>query len=135
MLLLLLLLLLPPPPPPLPLQPALLLPLASPALRDSHNPPQPSRRYNLLNYLKAEFVLNASLINPFNSSHFFWIDGGYGHGLPNVWPPHAGECMASCVTCHTRGRGRAARHASHVARHASRVTRHTSHAPFRQTLA
>jgi hypothetical protein len=50
-----------------------------------------SRRYNLLNYLKAEFVLNASLINPFKSSHFFWIDGGYGHGLPNIWPPHKGK--------------------------------------------
>ena len=48
-------------------------------------------RYNLLNYLKAEFVLNASIINPFNSSHFFWIDGGYGHGLPNIWPPHKGK--------------------------------------------
>ncbi len=48
-------------------------------------------RYNLLNYLKAEFVLNASLVNPFNSSHFFWIDGGYGHGLPNIWPPHKGK--------------------------------------------
>jgi hypothetical protein len=48
-------------------------------------------RYNLVTYLKAEFVLNASLVNPFNSSHFFWIDGGYGHGLPNIWPPHKGK--------------------------------------------
>ena len=79
--------------------------------------------YNLLNYLKAEFVLNASLINPFNSTHFFWIDGGYGHGLPNIWPPHKGRRWPDPdkvrrVTCHMC-------HMSHVS-HVTRVTCHMS---------
>ena len=48
-------------------------------------------RYTLLAYLKTEFVLNASLVNPFNSSHFFWIDGDYGNGHQEIWPPHKGK--------------------------------------------
>lgn len=50
-----------------------------------------SSQYTLLSYLKTEFVLNASLVNPFNSSHFFWIDGDYGNGHQDIWPPHKGK--------------------------------------------
>jgi len=37
--------------------------------------------YNLLMFLKVPWLLLSTLRNPFGSSYFFWMDGGYGKGL------------------------------------------------------
>jgi hypothetical protein len=39
-----------------------------------------SADYILLMSNKLSFMKEAIEINPFRSSHFFWIDAGYGHG-------------------------------------------------------
>ncbi len=40
--------------------------------------------YNTLVINKLNFVAKAIEVNPFNSSHFFWIDAGYTHGTMNL---------------------------------------------------
>ena len=44
-----------------------------------------SPEYNILLNSKPSMLYRTSLENPFNSSHFFWIDMGYGHG-EDIYP-------------------------------------------------
>lgn len=46
--------------------------------------------YNIVVNSKVNLVYKASLDNVFNSTHFVWLDAGYGHGkieIPNEWYP------------------------------------------------
>ena len=58
--------------------------LASPEFRESNemldHPEAFSVEYLILMNNKISFLANAVRENPFNSTHFFWIDAGYGHG-------------------------------------------------------
>lgn len=42
--------------------------------------------YVLLMNNKLSFLKEAIDINPFNSTHFFWIDAGFGHGNKTIFP-------------------------------------------------
>jgi protein YibB len=47
--------------------------------------------YNIVVNSKVNLVYRASLDNVFNSTHFIWIDAGYGHGkidIPFTWYPN-----------------------------------------------
>ena len=51
-----------------------------------------SAQYNILMNSKTDLLLEASRVNVFNSTHFFWMDMGYGHGndvfpADNQWTP------------------------------------------------
>ncbi|XP_061186232.1 uncharacterized protein LOC133194253 [Saccostrea echinata] len=58
--------------------------LVSPEFRDSNEmlnyPEAFSSKYLILMNNKVSFLSDAVRKNPFNSTHFFWIDAGYGHG-------------------------------------------------------
>ncbi|XP_062605407.1 protein HtrL-like [Saccostrea cucullata] len=58
--------------------------LVSPEFRDSNemlnHPEAFSVKYLILMNNKVSFLSDAVRKNPFNSTHFFWIDAGYGHG-------------------------------------------------------
>ena len=43
--------------------------------------------YDIVQLSKIHFVNDAILRNPFNTSYYFWIDCGYGHGERDVYPP------------------------------------------------
>ncbi|XP_071123347.1 protein HtrL-like [Mytilus edulis] len=49
------------------------------------NPEGFSVDYIILMNNKLSFLKEAMEVNIFNSSHFFWIDGGYGHGDANIF--------------------------------------------------
>ncbi|XP_041358592.1 protein HtrL-like isoform X2 [Gigantopelta aegis] len=42
--------------------------------------------YDIVQLSKIHLVNEAILRNPFNTSYYFWIDGGYGHGEAGVYP-------------------------------------------------
>ena len=53
-----------------------------------------SPEYNILMNSKFALLRDTARVNPFNSSHFFWLDMGYGHGhdiypRDNKWLPMA----------------------------------------------
>lgn len=58
--------------------------LSSAEFRDSNemldHPEAFSVEYLILMNNKVSFLANAVKRNPFHSTHFFWIDAGYGHG-------------------------------------------------------
>ncbi|XP_061186233.1 protein HtrL-like [Saccostrea echinata] len=58
--------------------------LVSPEFRNSNemlnHPEAFSVKYLILMNNKVSFLSDAVRKNPFNSTHFFWIDAGYGHG-------------------------------------------------------
>lgn len=46
--------------------------------------------YNVVVNSKVNLVYKASLDNVFDSTHFVWLDAGYGHGkieIPKIWNP------------------------------------------------
>ncbi|XP_046325801.2 uncharacterized protein LOC124110466 isoform X1 [Haliotis rufescens] len=45
--------------------------------------------YDILQLSKIHLVNEAVRLNPFNSTYFFWMDGGYGHGGEGIFPPDA----------------------------------------------
>uniref|UniRef100_A0A914WHR0 Uncharacterized protein n=1 Tax=Plectus sambesii TaxID=2011161 RepID=A0A914WHR0_9BILA len=51
-----------------------------------HHPEASSADYDLAVNSKSYFLYNASVQNPFHSSHFVWLDAGYGHGTREVFP-------------------------------------------------
>lgn len=58
--------------------------------------------YNIVVNSKVDLVYRASLDNPFNTTHFIWLDGGYGHGkvdVPRNWNPTALLTDKVCVVC------------------------------------
>lgn len=58
--------------------------ITSPEFRESNDmldhPEAFSVEYLILMNNKISFLADAVRRNPFNSTHFFWIDAGYGHG-------------------------------------------------------
>ena len=57
--------------------------------KDNHmlnNPEGFSVDYILLMNNKLSFIKDSIRINKFNSTHYFWIDAGYGHGDSDVLP-------------------------------------------------
>ena len=51
-----------------------------------HHPEGFSPEYNVLMNAKMDFLKSAVDSNFFHSSHFFWIDMGYGHGGRDIFP-------------------------------------------------
>uniref|UniRef100_A0A915PY14 Uncharacterized protein n=1 Tax=Setaria digitata TaxID=48799 RepID=A0A915PY14_9BILA len=51
------------------------------------HPEAKSAEYDILVNSKPYFLYNASIINPFSSEHFVWLDAGYAHGNQSVFPP------------------------------------------------
>ena len=50
------------------------------------HPEAKSADYNLIVNSKSFFIYDASRRNPFNSTHFVWLDAGYGHGHDDMYP-------------------------------------------------
>ncbi|XP_076435932.1 protein HtrL-like [Babylonia areolata] len=55
-------------------------------LVSSRHPEANVPEYDVLMLSKVHFVMEAMRIDPFNSSYFIWLDGGYGHGQEGVVP-------------------------------------------------
>jgi hypothetical protein len=92
--------------------------------------------YNVVMFSKVDWTFDASVRNVFNSSYFFWVDGGYGHGNEmyvhegKPWPhPERVRALVNQhqiiqvrqrdfqwhVDCRIPSRERFMRHMSHVA--------------------
>ncbi len=50
------------------------------------HPESKSADYNIIVNSKPFFIYDASQRNPFESTHFVWLDAGYGHGRHNIYP-------------------------------------------------
>lgn len=60
-----------------------------------------SAEYVLLTWTKISFMITAATENPFGSTHFIWLDAGYGHGkvqYPETWVPTSNIAVEKKVT-------------------------------------
>ena len=58
--------------------------LKHPSSSHVHRPHRVEKKtadYNLLMFMKMEWLLHAAVRNPFQSAYLFWVDGGYGKGM------------------------------------------------------
>ena len=56
----------------------------NPSLPPIENIEKDTKEYFILMNAKSEFVYNATLLNPFNTEHFAWIDFGIFHVISNI---------------------------------------------------
>jgi hypothetical protein len=56
--------------------------------------------YNILQWSKIHLVNEAMELDPFNTSLFMWLDGGYAHGEGSVYPSDGVWEPSDCLMQH-----------------------------------